>query len=197
MTFMDRDLPGDAVGAVEDADVRVATRLARHRHHPAMRVAGTLSEAGDQPPLIALAGAVLACGLLAGERRLALAGGRMLASHLLATWVKSGIKHVVARTRPHVLLDEGRYELKPLGPDEGPWNSFPSGHTAGSVAVARALARVYPDARLPAYAAASAIALVQIPRAAHYPIDVMAGALVGLAAEAAVDRLLQATIEAE
>ena len=73
---------------------------------------------------------------------------------------------------------------------------FPSGHTAGAVAVARACARHYPPARAPAYAWAAGVAAAQVPRCAHYPSDVAGGALVGLAAEAAADRLLLALVRA-
>lgn len=182
--------------AVENADVALAARLATHRHHPAIRSAAAVSEIGDQPPLFAISGAVLALGLAAGDTRLTAAGGRMLASMTLATIIKGGIKRLLSRTRPHKLLDEGRYEVRLNGPDEGPWHSFPSGHTAGSLSVARALGRVYPEARLPAYAGAAAIALIQVPRGAHYPVDVAAGALVGLAAEAVVDRIFPAEARA-
>jgi membrane-associated phospholipid phosphatase len=88
-----------------------------------------------------------------------------------------------------VLLEEGRYEVEPFGPDEGEWHSFPSGHTAGSVAVARAVGRVYPQARTAVYGGAAAVALIQIPRGAHYPADVAAGTVVGLVAEAAINRV--------
>jgi membrane-associated phospholipid phosphatase len=173
----------------EDADIAMATHLASHRDHPVVRGLGTLSEVGDQPPLLALSGAVLAFGVLTRNHRATEAGARMIGSLLLATWIKTGLKRLVARTRPNVLLQEGRYEVEPLGPDEGPWHSFPSGHTAGSVAVSCAAARIYPEARTAAHTAAAVIALVQIPRGAHYPADVAAGALVGLAAEAAVNRI--------
>ena len=184
------DLPPTATATVvEELDVAVATRIARHRHHPAVRAAAAISEIGDQPPLLTIAGAALALGLVTGNRRVAVAGARMLASVTVATWMKGGIKRLVSRTRPNVVMDEGRYEVTPLGPNEGPWHSFPSGHTAGSVAAARALARAYPEARWPAYAGAAAIALTQLPRGAHYPIDIAAGALIGVAAEAAVHRI--------
>jgi membrane-associated phospholipid phosphatase len=111
----------------------------------------------------------------------------MLGSLVLATWIKTGLKRLVARTRPNVLLDEGQYELEPFGPDEGSWHSFPSGHTAGSVAAARAVGRAYPQARTAAYAGAAAVALVQIPRGAHYPADVVVGAVVGIIAEATIN----------
>lgn len=178
--------------AVEAADIRLAKGLARHREHPVVVALGAAAQVGDQAPLIAVSGAVIAWGLARKDPRRAGAGARMLLSVLAATAIKSAVKRLVSRTRPNVLLDEGHYEVKPLGPDEGPWHSFPSGHTAGSVAAARALGSVYPDARAPAYAAAAAIALIQIPRGRHFPIDVAAGALVGLASAAAAERLYRA-----
>ena len=177
----------NAHSAAEETDVALAARLAQNRGHPVVRGLGSLSEIGDQPPLLAVSTAILAYGALRGDRRATEAGGRMLGALVFATLIKTGLKHLVARTRPNVLLEEGRYELEPFGPDEGPWQSFPSGHTAGSVAVARAAARVYPQARAAVYGGAAAIALVQIPRGAHYPTDVAAGAIVGLVAEAAVN----------
>ena len=172
----------------EMADIAIAERLARARHHGAVQVAGTLSEVGDQPPLLTLSCAVLALGLVTGKVQTVGAGARMLGAVLVATGVKRVLKHFVSRTRPNVLLDEGRYAVQAFGPDEGPLQSFPSGHTAGSVAAARAVARVYPGASAPAYAAAAAIALVQVPRGKHYLFDVIAGAVVGVVAEAIVNR---------
>jgi membrane-associated phospholipid phosphatase len=177
----------NASSEAEEADVALATHLAKHKDHPLVRGLGTMSEVGDQPPLLVISGAVLAYGVLARNKRVAGTGARMLGSLILATWIKTGLKRLVARTRPNLLLDEGRYELKPFGPDEGPWHSFPSGHTAGSVAVARAVVRAYPQAQTAAYAGAAAVALVQIPRGAHYPADVVVGAAVGVIAEAAIN----------
>ncbi|HEY0353825.1 MAG TPA: phosphatase PAP2 family protein, partial [Enterovirga sp.] len=129
-----------------------------------------------------------AAGLIAGRPKLAGAGARMLASVLLATALKTALKNSVTRTRPHVLIDDGAYEFGTSGPDDGDWQSFPSGHTADAAAAARALTRVFPQTSAPAYGLAAVLAAVQIPRAKHYPLDVAAGALVGLAAEAIVDR---------
>lgn len=178
----------EAASAAEEADIALAARLASRRNHPVVRGLGAMSELGDQSPLLALSGLVLAYGVLAGDRRAAGAGARMLGSLVLATGIKTGLKNLVARTRPNVLLDGGHYAVEPFGPDQGPWHSFPSGHTAGSVAVACALGGVYPEARFPAYLGAAAVALIQIPRGAHYPADVVAGTLVGLAAETIIDR---------
>jgi membrane-associated phospholipid phosphatase len=132
----------------------------------------------------------VAWGLLTRDPRLARRGGHLAASVALATLLKGTVKRALSRTRPNVLLDQGRYRVEPLGPDEGPWHSFPSGHTAGSVALARAVARCWPGARWPAYAGAAAVGMAQVPRGAHYPSDVLAGVVVGVAAEAVVHRLL-------
>ena len=174
---------------VERADIAAAERLARHHRHPAVRAATAFSELADQPPLLAAAGAVVAWGLLTGDLRLARRGGHLVAAVALATLLKGRIKHALSRTRPNVLLDEGMYRVEPLGPDEGPWHSFPSGHTTGGVALARAVARCWPGAWPWAYAGAVAVAAVQVPRGAHYPSDVLAGVVIGVAAEAVVNRL--------
>ena len=71
-------------------------------------------------------------------------------------------------------------------------NSFPSGHTAGAVAVAAVIGRCYPAHRVAAYASAAAVAAIQVPRCQHYPGDLGAGALIGIAAGAMANRLVGA-----
>jgi len=61
--------------------------------------------------------------------------------------------------------------------------SFPSGHTAGALAVARAFSRDYPRYTKPLLAAAAVVGALQVPRRAHYPGDVLAGAVAGAVAE--------------
>lgn len=177
--------------SAEKADVAIAARLASQRRHPVVRALGAASELGDQLPLLCACGGVLAYGTLVENPRAIRVGVRMLGALLFATAAKTGLKHLISRTRPNVLLDEGRYEIRALGPNEGPWQSFPSGHTAGSVAAACAVARLYPEARWAAYAGAASVALIQVPRGAHYPLDVAAGALLGITAEALVHVSLQ------
>ncbi len=139
MTHADTYAPASPnANLLEQADIAAAGRLARHRDHPAVHAATAI---GVIKSVLATAGAVVAWGLLTGDRRLARHGGRMLASILLVTALKATLKLVVARTRPHMLLDKGVHEVRLLGPNEKPWRSFPSGHTANSVVLARALAR--------------------------------------------------------
>lgn len=156
---------------------------------PLARAAGALGNVGDQPPLLALSGAVLAAGLIRRDRRLANAGGRMIAAHLLATAAKTIGKDNVDRTRPDELIEDGRHRMEKGGSRSAALRSFPSGHTAGAVAVAAAAARSYRDYRWPLYGAAALIGALQVPRRAHFPTDVAAGALIGLAAESLVAKL--------
>ena len=170
----------------EEADLEVAKAVAPVRNSPAVRALGFASELADQPPLISICAATLAAGLVMKSRRVARAGARMLAAELLATTLKSVVKHRIDRTRPSVVADGGRYQRRAGSDPTGEMSSFPSGHTAGAVAVARALAREYPEHQAAAYVAAAAIGANKIPRCKHYPSDIAAGALVGLAAEAMV-----------
>ena len=176
---------------LEEADIAVSERLTTKRRHPAVRALAAVGELGDQAPIFTLSAAVLAYGLFRRHERVAAAGANMLLSAAVATGIKTIIKRSVSRTRPHKLLDEESYELRPFGPDEGPWHSFPSGHTAGAVAAARALARSYPEAAIPAYAGAALVAAAQIPTAHHYPTDVAAGAVIGLAADAICEQVVR------
>jgi membrane-associated phospholipid phosphatase len=170
----------------EKADIAVADAAAPVRDTMAVRTLGWASEIADQPPLITLCAATLAAGLILRNGRLARAGARMLAAELLATKLKGLIKHRVDRTRPHVIANGGRYRAGKGHDHASAMNSFPSGHTAGAVAVARAYARDYPEHQAAAYGAAAAIGAIQIPRSKHYPTDVGAGTIVGLVAEEAV-----------
>lgn len=180
---------GDA-SAVEKADVAVTRAVAPYRKTPPIKALSFYSKMGDQPPMLALSGAVLAFGLLSDDSRVARAGVRMIAAHLLATAVKNVIKGQVDRTRPTVLVKEGRYDMKPGHTDTKEQTSFPSGHSAGAVAVARAFVRDFPDQAPAAYGAAGAIALAQIPRCAHYPTDVATGIAIGCLSEAVTSKLL-------
>lgn len=181
------DAAGADTNTVEDADLAVAEAAADGRHHPLVRFAGMLSEVADQPQLATVCSAILIAGLVRRDARMARTGLRMLAAFGLATWGKGLVKHSVKRTRPFVLLDEGRYEMRSGGAKESKEGSFPSGHTAGAVAVAGAGAREYPSLKHAAYGTAAAIALIQVPRGKHYSSDLAAGLAIGLAASFAAN----------
>jgi membrane-associated phospholipid phosphatase len=171
--------------SIEKAELGLIDRAAPWFAHPVVKAVGTIGKIGDQPPLLALSGLVMAVGLLRRDVRLARAGARMTLAHVLATAAKTVGKDNVDRTRPRERARRG-YSAELGQSDDPAMRSFPSGHTAGAVAVGRAIAREYPRHALAAQAAAGVIGVVQVPRRAHYPTDVVAGAIVGIAAEALV-----------
>jgi membrane-associated phospholipid phosphatase len=180
--------PSEAARALLEADKAAARATLRHEHSLPVRLLEHVADLGDQPQMRIVCGATIAVGLIAGDRRLARTGLRMLAAHTLATLAKDFVKRRVDRTRPRSLDEPGK-DLKPRpGRNEAKEEtSFPSGHSAGAASVARAFAREYPDHALPAYGAAGVLALAQIPRCAHSPTDVGAGLAIGIVAELTVD----------
>ena len=186
----------EAAEAVLEADVAVAKAVEPYRKALPVRAFGTLSELGDQPQMRTLCAAVIAAGLAGGNVRLARAGAKMLAAHTIATAAKNFVKNRIDRTRPRSRQDRiDAHKLRIGGNHDKEETSFPSGHTAGAVAVARAFVREYPEYAAPAYAAAVAIALAQVPRCAHYPSDIGAGTAVALASEALTNKVFDRVLE--
>jgi membrane-associated phospholipid phosphatase len=174
------------------ADTAAARLARRYRDTPAVRLVEHVADLGDQPQLRILCGALIGVGLASGNRRLARAGVAMLAAHTLATFAKDQVKERVDRTRPRSAAKPGKDAVpRPGDSTAKEETSFPSGHSAGAAAVARAFARAYPEHAGKAYAAAGILALGQIPRCAHYPTDVGAGLAIGIAAEAVTEAVLK------
>ncbi len=179
-------------GSLEKADVDLGKELASHRNKPAVKMAAKAGKISDQEPLYAIAAAITLCGLVARDRRLASTGVTLFAAVGAADASKSLTKGLVKRTRPHVLLDERRYEIAAGGSEEKPEQSFPSGHMAGSVAFARALSRTYPTAGALCAIASLGFGWSRIAKGAHWPLDVVAGAAIGLLSEAISSSILGA-----
>jgi membrane-associated phospholipid phosphatase len=186
----------DAGARVVRADRKTAQAVLPYEGSLPIRMLGHVADLGDQPPLRFLCASLIAIGLVRGNRRLAGAGARMFAAHMLATWTKDFIKHRVDRTRPNAADEPGKDSKPRPGRDRSKEEtSFPSGHSAGVAAVARAYARDYPEHGVAAQAAAGLLALAQIPRCAHYPTDVGAGIAIGVAAEWAVELARRAALD--
>jgi undecaprenyl-diphosphatase len=71
-------------------------------------------------------------------------------------------------------------------------SSFPSGHAATSFACAYVLARAAPRFAILFYVLAALIAFSRSYVGVHYPLDVIAGALIGLGVARALRWLLEA-----
>ena len=92
-------------------------------------------------------------------------------------------KRLVRRPRPHRAEDSpfpGRHVPMPASA------SFPSGHTASAVAFAAAVGTALPAATVPLGLLACAVGYSRIHTGVHYPVDVIAGAVLGTGAAATV-----------
>jgi undecaprenyl-diphosphatase len=167
-----------------EAEHDLVGSVAETAHETPVALAGAASEIADQPPLVALSLATIAAGAVLRHRTITRTGARMLVAHAIATGAKSVLKHMIDRARPSRALQDGKAKVgSGRGSEDTDFNSFPSGHTAGAVSVAQAVAHTAPALALPARSAAFAIAAVQLPRGAHYPSDVTVGAIIGWAAD--------------
>lgn len=181
----------DAALPLEELDAAVADVLVPHAEQGAVKALGAVSDLSDQEPIYAGAAAFLAVAAVMRDGPTWRAGTRILASHLLATGLRGIVKHLVDRTRPEAAVRRGEYVFCEGEHHESDLNSFPSGHTAGAVAVACAVSREYPEARAPALGLAAAAGIAQVVRSKHYVSDVVAGAVIGCAADVLVDGLIR------
>jgi undecaprenyl-diphosphatase len=114
-------------------------------------------------------------------KRLTLAGlARVALSILLASLVVNQVlKPAIGRDRPFVVVPD----VLVIGPSPAD-RSFPSGHAGNSFAAATALTRVAPAGTAAWWTLAVLIAYSRVYLGVHYPLDVLAGALVGIACAA-------------
>lgn len=188
----DQGVIEEAGRALLDADAATADVVEPYSDTAPVRAIGWVSELGDQPPMRAVSAATFALGAVTGSPRLMRAGIRMITAHTLATAAKDFVKQRVDRSRPNARSGTDGHNPSKGRDTSKAETSFPSGHSAGAIAVAQAYAREFPEHKAAALAGAGAIALAQIPRCAHYPTDVGAGLAIGLASELLVDRLFDA-----
>jgi undecaprenyl-diphosphatase len=93
----------------------------------------------------------------------------------LADWSATGLKALFDRDRPPLRVPEPEPLVRV--PDTG---SFPSGHAATSFAGATILARAFPRLAVPLYVLAAAVAFSRVYVGVHYPLDIVAGAGLGV-----------------
>jgi membrane-associated phospholipid phosphatase len=133
-----------------------------------------LSRAADYSKLCLGAAGVLAAFGGARGRRAAVSG---LASVAVASSVVNlALKPLGARRRPDRALHRvpiARHVDMPSS------TSFPSGHSASAFAFASGVGHAFPAAGVPLHAAAALVAYSRVHTGVHYPIDAIAGAVLG------------------
>ncbi|HEY1274795.1 MAG TPA: phosphatase PAP2 family protein [Thermoleophilaceae bacterium] len=120
------------------------------------------------------------------RRRLPLAFAAAAAATVAASLVVDVLKNAFDRPRPSVADPAlGSLTAVPSNP------SFPSGHSATAFAAATAVAILCPRLRVPALTIAAAVALSRLYLRVHFPLDVLAGSLIGIALGAACGLLVE------
>jgi undecaprenyl-diphosphatase len=111
----------------------------------------------------------------------------VLLGTLLADVLSLVIRYAVGRDRPPIdYPDPAPLVRLPDNP------SFPSGHAATSFAAAALLSWLTPLPKVALFLLAGLIAFSRVYVGVHYPLDVIGGALLGLAVATALRRLVEA-----
>ena len=143
----------------------------------------TASEALFAVGLVAL----IAIALLTRNRRAALGGVLAGAAAAVALAAGAVVAALVSRPRPFV----AHHDITAFiahAPDPG----FPSDHAVAAFAIATMLMLRFGVRGLPVLIAAIALAASRVLVGVHYPGDVLAGALIGVLAALAVERIARA-----
>lgn len=153
---------------------RAVVLYLRKWHAPSVtHVMKALTRLADPPVVTVMGISMIASGTRTGLKL----GVRLGIATLLATALTQVLKRLLKRQRPDVRMSD--FQALAKNPDAF---SFPSGHTAAAFAVAWALAGNSTPATATCFTLASGVGFSRIYLGAHFPFDVVVGALIGSSA---------------
>lgn len=134
---------------------------------------------GEGTQLVIVSVALLAIGWGTGWAPVTAAGWQSLLAHGLAGLITNVLKHLIGRPRPRLVHSGGWLWMPSM---QAGLDSFPSGHTTASFAVATVLAKRFPAGALLFFGIAGFVGLSRVLRGAHFPTNIAAGMLFGVVA---------------
>ncbi|MCL1146434.1 phosphatase PAP2 family protein [Shewanella marinintestina] len=140
------------------------------QQHGLKPLAFTLSASGNGPAYLYLA---VACLLV--DRQVDSLFNAMLAAYLVELPLYFILKNLIRRPRPCHALVGGSASLEPADKF-----SLPSGHTAAAFVMATSIYFIYPEFIYFAALWAISVGCSRVILGVHYPLDILAGALLGI-----------------
>lgn len=131
---------------------------------------------GEGTHLVGLSIVLLLVGRIWTRLAFTKAGVQTLIAHGLVTVVVIGLKHLIGRPRPK-FTHAGEWQIDPTWTSG--FDSFPSGHTGATFAVATVLAKRFPALAPLCIGIAVFVTLSRVLRGSHFPTDVLMGACLG------------------
>ncbi len=131
---------------------------------------------GDGRQLLIVSAILLAVGWLLPASRGLVTGVQTLWAHGLATVLVHTVKHLIGRPRPK-FSTSGDWSIAPSLASG--FDSFPSGHTTATFALAVVLSRRVPVLAALFMGIAAFVALSRVLRGSHFPSDVFGGWVLG------------------
>jgi len=131
---------------------------------------------GDGRQLLIVSAILLAVGWMLPASRGVVTGLQTLWAHGLATVLVHTVKHLIGRPRPKFSAS-GDWSIAPSLASG--FDSFPSGHTTATFALAVVLSRRFPLLAAVFIGIAAFVALSRVLRGSHFPSDVFGGWVLG------------------
>ncbi|MGS0682739.1 phosphatase PAP2 family protein [Shewanella sp. 125m-7] len=138
--------------------------------HGLQKCARLLSASGNGPVYL-----YLAVAFLIMDNRGEQLFNTMVAAYLLELPLYFALKNMIRRPRPCHALADGVASFEPADKF-----SLPSGHTAAAFVMATSIYLVYPSLFYITIFWALAIGLARVVLGVHYPLDILAGAMLGI-----------------